>query len=75
MYIRCYATTAEQTNTQQPLLSNDSLNNDRCQVIAATDTHEIIEELLEAVFSVRSTLFLGDINTGTWPSSFGKSRI
>jgi hypothetical protein len=36
------------------LLSNISVNNGRYYIMAATDTHPTIEELLEAVFSVRS---------------------
>jgi hypothetical protein len=38
---------------QQP---NGSVNNGHCKVIASTDTHAAIEELLKAVFSVGSVL-------------------
>jgi hypothetical protein len=43
---------------------------------AVTDTHATIKVLLETVFYTRYnrfTLFLGDVNTGTWPSSLGES--
>jgi hypothetical protein len=39
---------------QQPLLGNFFVNNGCCQVVTATDTRETTEELLEAMFSVRS---------------------
>jgi hypothetical protein len=39
---------------KQKLLSNGSVNNGRCQVMAATVTHATIEELLKEEFSVWS---------------------